>query len=171
MPNYRRATEGNRYFFTVVTAKRNPIFNDKHNTTLLGDIVRELLLNRPFVINAWVLLPDHMHAIWTLPEKDPNFSMRWGWIKKEFTKRYREELAGDELKSPWQPRFWEHLIRDQEDFNNHCDYIHYNPVKHGLVDAPSAWINSTFHRFVQEGRYFPDWGSTEITFADRVGNE
>ena len=171
MPNYRRATGGCCYFFTVVTKARAPIFRDKQNVAILGDIVRELLVSRPFVIDAWVLLPEHLHAVWSLPENDPDFSMRWGWIKKEFTKKYREYVTGNALKSPWQPRFWEHMIRDQEDYNRHCDYVHYNPVKHGLVPAPSAWPHSTFHRFVREGKYSPDWGSTQITFADTIGNE
>lgn len=91
--------------------------------------------------------------------------MRWGWLKKEVTKR-----AADG-KTIWQPRFWEHQLRDERDFGAHFDYIHYNPVKHGLVACAKSWPWSTFHRFVKRGIYPSDWGCAEIGLPEGVGRE
>jgi len=107
----------------------------------------------PFNINAWVLLPEHLHCIWTLPADDMNFSKRWGLIKAKFSKE-----SGGLTRPVWQNRFWEHLIRDDRDLQMHLDYIHYNPVKHGLVESPKDWPPSTFHRYVQKGLYPLNWG-------------
>ena len=108
----------------------------------------------PFNIDAWALLPEHLHCIWTLPEGDTDFSKRWGLIKAKFSK----ELTGRGTPPVWQNRFWEHLIRDDRDLQTHLDYIHYNPVKHGLVENPKDWPSSTFHRYVEEGFYPANWG-------------
>jgi putative transposase len=132
-----------------------------------------------------VLLPDHLHCIWRLPENDTDYSMRCGLIKREFTKRARdvvEKMVGKAHRTPsrikhgegtmWQRRFWEHQIRDQEDFNAHVEYIHYNPVKHGLVKAPKDWEYSSFSRYVKEGIYDREWGvGGDITFDEAIGNE
>mgnify|MGYP003808201581 CR=1 FL=1 len=114
-----------------------------------------------------VLLPDHVHMIWTLPCDNADFSRRMALLKKEFTKGWRGLNGLEQPVSPsrrrdrrcgvWQRRFWEHLIRDDNDFIRHCDYIHYNPVKHGLADCPHAWPYSSFHRFVQADVYPRDW--------------
>jgi len=101
--------------------------------------------NHPLTIDAWVILPEHLHTIWTLPENDSDFSVRWKNIKASFSKRYQGSVAGDVSQSMlkkgekgiWQRRFWEHTIHDEADYERHCDYIHYNPVKHGLVSTPS----------------------------------
>lgn len=114
----------------------------------------EVQSTHPFRIDAWVLLPEHLHCIWTLPEGDMNFSKRWGLIKANFSR----ELKGQRTTPVWQNRFWEHLIRDDRDLQTHLDYIHYNPVKHGLVESPKDWPYSTFHRYVQEGFYPLNWG-------------
>ncbi|MCJ8282792.1 MAG: transposase [Rivularia sp. ALOHA_DT_140] len=129
-------------------------------------------LKYPFKIDAFVLLPEHLHCILTLPDGDDNYSIRWKWIKTFVTKRCEDKFA---LKYPmsesgkkrqegnlWQRRFWEHLIRDEEDFQAHCDYIHYNSVKHGLCSSPQDWQFSSFHRFVKKGVYSQDWGVNEI---------
>ena len=105
---------------------------------------------RPFHINACVVLPEHLHCIWTLPENDDDFSSRWREIKKQFTK-----LSG--CRTIWQPRFWEHTIRDEVDYRRHTDYIYINPVKHGWVTRVQDWPFSTFHRDVRNGLYPVDW--------------
>ena len=169
MPNYRRAhVPGGTFFFTVKTERNAPIFQVNHTTELLGNVIRETKHKWPFEINAIVLLPDHLHAIWTLPLGDADFSKRWAWLKKEFTKRFLESggpeqnISASRVKNRrrgvWQRRFWEHAIEDEEDFEAHFDYIHWNPVKHGYVDCPADWSNSSFHRWVAEGVYERNWG-------------
>ena len=139
---------------------------------VLRKVLHEIKQIRPFQIEAWVLLPDHIHTIWKLPDDDRDYSMRWGWIKKEFTKRFRKTGLGQGYSGPlWQKRFWEHMIRDERDFRIHCDYIHYNPVKHGIVESPAGWRYSTFHRYVREGMYEAGWGESEIKFSGKIGNE
>jgi putative transposase len=118
-----------------------------------------------------VLLPEHLHTIWTLPREDNDYSRRWGWIKKEFTKAWltlgepevkvTASKRGDRRHGVWQRRFWEHVLRDDNDFERHCDYIHYNPVKHSLVRCPRYWPYSSFHRFVKVGDYDLDWGCSD----------
>lgn len=168
MSNYRRAKDGNTYFFTVVTFNRQPILCMEPSRECLRNVIIDVRTDTPFVIEAWVLLPDHMHCIWRLPEGDTDYSLRWARIKAKFTKRSRAWLD-EEVSTPsrlkhrdgtvWQRRYWEHMIRGDEDYKNHCDYIHYNPVKHGLVSAPKEWPYSTFHRFVRENLYPHDWGA------------
>ena len=173
MPNYRRARHGSTFFFTLVTRDRLPVLCDAPVRRLLRQAIGELRIQRPFQIDAWVLLPDHLHCIWTLPGNDPDYSARWGWVKKEVTKRLRlvPGMAGTARPTLWQPRFWEHMIRDEADFAAHCDYIHFNPVKHGLARSPREWPWSTFHRFVSEGVYPKTWGGDEVVIPDGIGNE
>jgi putative transposase len=147
---YRRdQTPGASYFFTVVTKKRTPIFDDKVQVDHLRDVFREVRNERPFSVNAIVILPDHVHAFWTLPDGDADYSTRWQMIKARFSRR-----SG---RSAWQARFWEHRIRDDDDRANHIDYIHWNPVKHGLVAVPGEWPWSSFHKFRRSGHYGEDW--------------
>ncbi len=180
MSDYRRwRVEGGTYFFTVVAHSRAPLFADALAREILGDKLRLCQSEWPFEINAIVLLPEHLHAIWTLPSGDANYERRWAWIKKEFTKEWlarggREQPVsfarrkrGD--RGVWQPRYWEHTIDNEHDFDRHFDYIHYNPVKHGHALAPSEWSDSSFHRWVKRGVYEPDWGSSRngpLTFDD-----
>jgi putative transposase len=133
-----------------------------------------------FKIDAFVLLPDHLHCIWTLPQGDSDLSTRWRLVKSYFSHRYEGEYRGDVSASRekkreqaiWQRRFWEHAIRDEEDYARHVDYIHYNPVKHGLVRAPRDWEYSSFHGYIRAGLYDEMWGAgQEISFADHIGNE
>jgi REP element-mobilizing transposase RayT len=115
-----------------------------------------------------VLLPDHLHCIWTLPPQDYDYATRWRLIKTFVTKSCENELHLTEKvtvskqkrkeKNLWQIRFWEHLIRDEIDFAQHCDYTHYNPVKHGLCKIPREWEFSSIHRFVAQSIYSEDWG-------------
>jgi putative transposase len=159
---------GGSYFFTVVVNHRKPLFSDARAIALLGKKMRECFAEWPVTVNALVLLPDHLHAIWALPPGDAEYSKRWGWIKKEFTKAW---LAESGCESPitssqkrerrlgvWQPRFWEHTLEDEVDFERHLDYIHWNPVKHGHVRYPHQWPHSTFHRYVDRGVYDRNWG-------------
>ena len=166
MPEYRRfKIEGGTFFFTVVTFHRLPILTSAGSRALLRSAWIKIAERMPFVTDAVCLLPDHIHCIWTLPEGEVNYSVRWGEIKKLFTKGYlyqvgpQEERNGSRMKrgeaAVWQRRFWEHTIRDQGDFNRHLDYIHYNPVKHGLVDRVSDWSWSSFHRYTRLGLYDP----------------
>ncbi len=171
-PHYRRAhLAGGTYFFTVVTFQRRPILTHDAMRRLLREAVIETRKSHPFLIDAWVLLPDHLHCIWTLPPGDDRFSARWSMLKRYVSQRSTtlfgcsmEDISTSRRSrkeySIWQRRFWEHAIRDQADFNRHMDYIHWNPVRHGLVQIPIDWPWSTFHRFVRAGIYPADWGGT-----------
>lgn len=155
MPSYRRNhLSGGTYFFTVNLQDRTQTYLTGY-IDILRDAVRTVKNNRPFKIDAWVVLPDHMHAIWTLPKSDSDYSSRWREIKKKFTKELRRLGINQPI---WQNRFWEHTIRDQKDFNHHFDYVHINPLKHGHVLVVKEWPYSTFHRSVIEGVYSIDWG-------------
>jgi len=168
MPNYRRANvAGGTFFFTVVTHRRRKLFHLEANRTLLGEVMRECQRDWPFEMNAVVLLPEHLHTIWTLPPGDKNYSGRWSVIKKNFTARFLQAGGGDlpvsagkhreGRRGVWQRRFREHTLEDADDFNTHFDYIHYNPVKHQLAKCPRDWAPSSFHRWVQAGVYPADW--------------
>lgn len=180
MSDYRRwRVEGGTYFFTVVSHSRAPLFADPIARQLLGEKIRACQVNWPFEVNAIVLLPEHLHAIWTLPSGDANYPQRWAWIKKEFTKAW---LSYGGMEQPisqtrrergdhgiWQPRYWEHTIEDMRDFDRHFDYIHYNPVKHGHVLSPADWPASSLHRWLKAGLYEPGWGAARnglLTFDD-----
>ncbi|MCC6423567.1 MAG: transposase [Phycisphaerales bacterium] len=169
MPEYRRAhVPGGTFFLTLVTCQRVGIFASTGNINRLRQVIRLVRRERPFEIVAAVVLPDHLHLLWTLPEGDSDFSRRVGRIKALFTQSLQRECpALNESYSPsrqkhreaslWQRRFWEHTIRDEADLRNHLDYIHYNPVRHGLVNCPHAWKHSSFHHWVNVGGYEPDW--------------
>jgi putative transposase len=163
MPDYRRnRVPGATYFFTVnLLDRRSNLLVTEINA--LRQAVRQSLTKSPFHIDAWVVLPEHMHTLWTLPENDSDFSGRWRGIKTAFTK----SLPPTEHRSPvnihrgergiWQRRFWEHTIRDADDYAAHMDYIHFNPVKHRIVQTVAAWPYSSFHRCVANGLYPSDW--------------
>ena len=167
---YRRARiKGGTYFFTLVTCNRNKIFADEKNIQLLREAFAYVIDGHHFTIDAHVILPEHLHFIWTLPEDDQNFSIRWQLIKSYFSRNFPSPKPKQAI---WQRRFWEHCISNDKDMKNHVEYIHYNPVKHGYVKAPYEWPLSSFHRYVQNGMYEKDWGTTEeIVFTDRVGKE
>ena len=170
LADYRRCyVPGGSFFFTVVTERRAPILGTDAAHDMLRAAFRDCLDRWPFRVDALVMLPDHLHAIWTLPPDDADYSKRWGTIKKHFTQSW---LAAGGAAQPssdsrvryrrrgvWQRRFWEHCLRDERDYARHFDYLHFNPVKHRLVDAPRAWPYSSFHRWVERGVYGPAWGS------------
>lgn len=169
---YRRASiPGASYFFTVVTQERRPIFDSAETVALFEAGLKHVKARHPFEIDAFVILPDHLHTIWTLPEGDADFSTRWRLIKEAFTKpfvRSREPMQRNASRrakneqSIWQRRFWEHVIRDEADYAAHVDYIHYNPVRHGFAKAARDWPYSSFSAWVERGAYEPHWGSDEM---------
>src|SRR3954451_25026961 len=180
MPNYRRYfVPGGTYFFTIVTARRAPIFADEAACHLLGDCLRRVERERPFGVVAIVLLPDHWHTIWTLPPQDDDYSTRIASVKVHFTRGWlarggheQSVLPGQQRerrRGVWQPRFSEHTVRDEEDLSQHADYLHYNPVKHGWARCPGDWRFSSFARFVRGGTYPADWGCAGSRMAPAMG--
>jgi putative transposase len=146
--------------------------------SLLREAINHIRKKYPFTINAIVLLPDHLHCIWTLPDGDHDFGLRWRLIKTYVTKHGQTLGVGSEINvsrqrrgegNLWQRRFWEHVIRDEEDYARHCDYIHYNPVRHKLCTSPGDWPYSSFHRFAKEGIYSHDWGADSLFMIPTVG--
>jgi putative transposase len=188
---YRRAqVQGGTYFFTVVTYQRIEILSRPENVALPREAFKRVKKTYPFRIDAIVLLPEHLHCIWTLPQNDADFSTRWRLIKSYFSRKLSHvcwSAGGGETpthkpisasrskkseKTIWQRRFWEHLIRDEQDLKHHVEYIHYNPVKHGLVKSPKDWAFSSFHRYVNNGVYDLEWGAgLELEFKSTIGSE
>lgn len=169
MPNYRRLyIPGGTYFFTIVTYCRRPLFKDPHNIELLREAIAKVKNKQPFQILAAVILPDHIHFLWQLPPDDADYSQRISKLKISFTRAYKAknsanlELSASRHKhrerDVWQRRFWEHAIADEADLQNYLDYIHYNPVKHGLVSCPHLWQYSSFAKWVKRGKYRANWG-------------
>ena len=170
MPNYRRAyVAGGTYFFTLVTHRRRPLFAEERWREALRSAFETIQMVRPFTIAAIVLLPDHLLCVLTLPQGDTGYSIRWKQIKEVFTRDYlamggveadvSDSRIGQGERGVRQRRFWEHTCRDQDDVNRCIDYIHWNPVKHGLAERVRDYSYSSFHRFVKEGTYPLDWGA------------
>jgi putative transposase len=162
MVHYRRARiPGATYFFTAILRdRRSDLLLVRAD--LLRQVFRDVRRKLPFAIDAVVILPDHIHAIWTLPPGDADYSGRWRAIKARFTRA----LAKDGIPlvrntrgeyDLWQRRFWEHLIRDDDDFARHADYIHHNPVKHRLVANPFDWRLSSIHAYARRGIVTAGW--------------
>ncbi|HUN96798.1 MAG TPA: transposase [Bradyrhizobium sp.] len=177
MTAYRRNfVAGGSFFFTVNIAERR--------LRLLTDHIEELRIafrearrGHPFTIDAIVVLPDHLHTVWTMPDGDADFATRWRLIKSAFSRRLP---AGERISSSraakgergvWQRRYWEHTIRDKNDFARHIDYIHINPVKHGLVTRVRDWPYSSFHRMVKLGVYREDWAGDVSDHDDVFGEQ
>ena len=158
MSNYRRNyINGGTWFFTVNLRNRKSDLLIRQ-IEIFRAAVAQVKRCKPFNINAWVVLPEHMHCVWTLPSNDDDFSGRWRDIKKRFTRDV-------ETKSIWQPHFWEHTIRNEEDYRRHVEYIYLNPVKHGWVTRVQDWPFSTFHRDVRLGLYPLDWAGDYAEFS------
>ena len=177
---YRRDyTKGASYFFTLVTFLRKPLFNQPEKVANLRRAFSEEMARRPFYIDAIVIMPDHIHAIWTLPFNDADYSIRWRNIKRSFTlaipQDQRPKVSNSrqhkQEQAIWQRRFWEHRLRDEKDFNQHIDYIHYNPVKHGVVSRPVDWQYSSIHRYIRNKIISAEWGNNPISLFDNVGHE
>ena len=183
MPNYRRPkVPGGTYFITQIAYKREPWLCRDGGGKALRDAIATIRQKYPFSIDAFVLLPDHFHGVLTLPLGSQDISTPLRLIKTFVSKHYADRLnvKRDISRSRhsrregnlWQRRFWDHLIRDQADFERHCDYIHYNPVKHRLCAAAKDWPYSSFHRFVRMGIYPMDWGmNDEAIVPDGVWGE
>ena len=172
---YRRYYQpGGAYFFTVVTENRQSLLVE--HIERLRAAFRHGMKRYPFIIEGIVVLPDHLHTLWRLPDKDHNFSIRWMVIKRKFSAGFKTDIANLSKQSKrekgiWQRRFWEHCIRDREDWRRHLDYIHYNPVKHGYCLTPAEWLYSSFHRSVKQGLYSADWGNNSPPGADNIDLE
>ena len=156
MSNYRRIRiSGGRYFFTVNLADRRARLLIDY-IDLLHHAFQKVQNRHPFIMLAHVILPDHLHCIWRLPPSDNDYSTRWRIIKTEFSLTLPP--AAKPIRGVWQRRFWEHAIRDEDDFRRHADYIHYNPVKHGHAESALQWPHSSFRRYVRDEIYPPNWG-------------
>ena len=169
MTRYRRARTGPTYFFTLVSFRRQSILCLPPIRSELRRALQNVRITRPFEIDAWVLMPDHLHCIWTLPEGDVDYSTRWAVIKNAVSRFAGVSTVSADTTSRikhrdsaiWQRHFYEHEIRNERDFERHMDYVHFNPVRHGHAASAAEWPYSTFHRYVREGVYAPDWGGTE----------
>ena len=172
MSNYRRYfVPGGTYFFTAVVHQRYPLFEIAEARKQLREAIVKVKNDRPFELFAICLLSNHLHAVWTLPHGDSDYSTRWRLIKEEFTTTWlatggwEGQLSESRKKKGergvWQRRFWEHTICDEDDLARCVDYTHWNPRKHGLVKRVCDWKYSSFHRFVDSGDYDIDWGGTD----------
>jgi putative transposase len=167
MTNYRRNfVAGASFFFTVNLAdRRQRLLIERID--LLRAAFKRVRRRHPFTIEAIVVLPEHLHTIWTLPEGDADFALRWRQIKSAFARqvptgeRVSSSRADKSERGVWQRRYWEHTLRDEEDFARHADYIHFNPVKHGHVKRVKDWPYSSFHRLVRLGLYPDDWAGDQ----------
>ncbi|SFE19802.1 transposase [Nitrosomonas sp. Nm166] len=164
MSNYRRVfIPGGTWFFTVNLLQRHNNDLLVREINLLREAVKRVRKSYPFRIDAWVVLPEHLHCVWTLPPGDADFSTRWRLIKSGFSRalprtEYRSNIrkaAGE--RGIWQRRYWKHLIRDDTDYQRHVDYVHVNLFKHGHVRRVADWPYSTFHQYVARGIYSMDW--------------
>jgi putative transposase len=162
MPQYRRLyVPGGTYFFTVVSYKRRPILTHPTLRRALRKSILDVKARNPFEIVAWVLLPDHMHCVWRMPEGDADFSSRWSQIKRITSQQVVEKFHDVRLGTTtmyrrreltvWQRRFWERWIRHENELKHTIRYIHWNPIKHGLVNRVEDWPFSTYHRFRTDG--------------------
>ncbi len=163
MARYRRSfVPGGSFFFTVNLAEWRLRLLTEYVGALRAAF-RDARTTHPFAIEAIVILPDHLHAIWSLPEDDCDFATRWRLIKSGFSRalprgeRISESRRRKGERGIWQRRYWEHALRDERDFARHMDYVHFNPVKHGFVTRVADWPHSSFHRMVRLGVYPEDW--------------
>ena len=174
---YRRDdTKGGTWFFTVNLAERNnTILVDEYD--LLRSVMNKVKREHPFKLDAMVVLPDHIHSIWTLPSNDNDYSTRWGLIKSGFSRklpkleRINRSRFNKGERGVWQRRYWEHLIRDDFDYEKHIQYIHYNPVKHGYVKRPADWPYSSVHKYIEKGVLDKKWADFVVDISEEVFGE
>jgi putative transposase len=165
MTDYRRIfLPGATWFFTVNLAERRDNYLLVEKIDLLRESFRYVKSRKGFQMNAVVILPDHLHCVWTLPPGDADFSIRWNLLKGHFSRalekgeRISKSRKDRRERGIWQRRFWAHLIIDQDDLNRHIDYVHWNPVKHGWARQVIDWPHSSFQSFVKAGIYAANWG-------------
>jgi len=176
---YRRSkVKGGTYFFTVNLANRQSrLLIDEAKR--LGNVMRQVKKQHPFHLDAIIVLPEHLHALWTLPDNDSDYATRWMLIKSGFSRQLATEEKCNSSRRKngergiWQRRYWEHMIRDAQDYERHVEYIHYNPVKHGHVEQASDWQYSSIHKYIANGIVEKDWGGRidslqESGFGERV---
>jgi putative transposase len=175
MPQYRRAKfPGGTFFFTVAIADRGDDLLVRE-VERLRHAYRLVQQRRPFETVAICVLPDHLHVIWSLPDDDSDFSSRWNLIKSAFSRGLSAapsrsaRQVGKREKGLWQRRYWEHVIRNETDLQRHIDYIHFNPVKHGLVSRVVDWPHSSFHQNVEREELPTDWGGDARDIAGSFG--
>ena len=174
MVNYRRnRIAGGTYFFTVTLRDRRAAFLTTH-IDALRQVFRDARRARPFQIEAIAVMPDHLHTIWCLPAGDADYAGRWRMIKSRFTRQLVQRGVAMNRNAKgeydlWQRRYWEHTIRDDLDLQKHVDYIHYNPVKHGLVKRVMDWPYSSFHRYVRQGMIPADWATADDSLEGKFG--
>jgi putative transposase len=175
MSRYRRLLiEGGIFFFTLALADRRSDLLVRH-IERLRRAYDELEKRRPFETVAICILPDHIHALWQLPDGDVDYASRWSLFKSGFSRGFPANQArslskiAKREKGIWQRRYWEHAIRDEHDLERHVDYIHYNPVKHRLVTRVADWPFSSFHRYVAQGILAADWAGDAKELRGRFG--
>lgn len=176
MRRYLRNRDGRTFFFTLVTHERHPILTTPLGRQSLRSAIRQVRQNHHFEIVGIVILPDHLHTVWELPPGDSDYSMRWRLIKSSFTRNWLAHGANEGLRTQsrrtkgehaiWQRRFYEHTCRGEDDLIRCMDYLHVNPLKHGLVEKVRDWPWSSFHRYVAMGHYTQDWGSSNYWHGD-----
>ena len=172
MSDYRRLyIPGGVYFFTLVTWHRQPFFKNVEHVAVLSEAIRHVKRQRPFAMDAIIVLPDHLHTIWRLPENDADYSGRWREIKKRVSRSIAPSSDQSGESKVWQRRFWEHHIVDEADWRIHMDYIHYNPVKHGLAVSPCDWPYSSFLNCVKRGWYDMNWGQSDLSHIEQLNFE
>jgi putative transposase len=174
--DYRRVWyAGGTYFFTINLLERKNNDLLVKQISALKDVIKTVKKAHPFIIHAWVILPEHMHCVIELPKGDNDFATRIRLIKSNFSKAIPKTERISEVRKArgergiWQRRYWEHLFRDEADYQAHMDYVHINPVKHGLVKQVKDWPHSTFHHLVQQGIYPEDWGGraeSDLPYTD-----
>ena len=172
MPNYRRHhVAGGCYFFTINLLERHKNQLLIQHINILRQVVKQIRLKFPFHIDGWVVLPEHMHCIWTLPEGDDDYATRIRLIKTLFSKQIPKGERQSAVRQKrgergiWQRRYWEHVIRDDNDYERHMDYLHFNPVKHGHVRQVKDWPYSTFRDLVEQGIYPEDWAGSDVEMS------
>ena len=170
---YRRSDiKGASYFFSVNLNNRKTRLLVDYIEALRSSIIH-VKQRHPFTIDAIVVMPEHLHAVFTLPHNDNNYAMRWMLIKSVFSRKIPKKetispsRASKRERGIWQRRYWEHLIRDEHDYQSHIDYIHYNPVKHGHASSPVDWPYSSIHQYIKNGELPKNWGDDD---NDRKNN-
>jgi len=159
MPDFRRYYVPNAIvFITGVTRDRIHHFESADNVTLLFETMRRVQSIHPFRLLAYTIMPDHFHWLMRADNEAGNFSVVLHSIKRNYTINYKKVHGITTPMNVWQPRFWDHVIRDERDFNNHFDYIHWNPVKHGGTQKPGDWPHSTYRHWLERGYYELGWG-------------
>jgi len=159
--NIRRYHIEGIYFITTVTKNRMPLFGDSDAIELLFDVLRNVKRKHPFDSIAYCIMPDHIHLMLKVTDvSNHNISTIMHAVKRQFTLRYKQ-LQGLQSFSAWQTRFYDHIIRDQKDFEHHLNYIHFNPIKHGLAIKSEDYQYSSFRYYLKRGYYEIGWGHTE----------